>query len=216
MKTRRAPRTVRNTARRRTVRTNDEIFAATRAQLVTSARGLFAERGYGGTSTEDLVTSAGTTRGALYYHFQDKRDIFRAVFEEVAGEISANIHARAGSAASPIDRLLEGCEGFIVKCLEPDVARIYLVDGPAVLGWSEWRALDAALNVSALEEAVTEVVGARAERNIVQLRSTAISGLLNEVALLAAFKPGAVKRSQLLDETRAMVAGMLRALRSRT
>ncbi|MGH8238536.1 MAG: TetR/AcrR family transcriptional regulator [Steroidobacteraceae bacterium] len=199
----------------RVPRSNDERFAATRAELVASARRLFARHGYVATATDDLVASAGTTRGALYYHFNDKRDAFRAVFEQVAGEIAAHILARDKSVSAPLERLLEGCEGFLVKCLDPQVARIYLLDGPAVLGWSQWRKLDTELNVSALEKAVARVLGPAVAAGIVQLVSTAISGLLNEVALLAAAEPAAVKQSVLLQQTRAMIAGLLRGVRTR-
>ena len=55
----------------------------TRAALLTAAHELFAEQGYADTSTEDIIQRAGTTRGALYYHFQDKADLFRSVFEQL-------------------------------------------------------------------------------------------------------------------------------------
>jgi len=44
----------------------------TRAQLLSVARRLFAERGFAATSTEEVVTQAGVTRGALYYDFRNR------------------------------------------------------------------------------------------------------------------------------------------------
>ncbi len=55
----------------------------TRSTLLTAARELFAEQGYAHTSTEEILARTGVTRGALYYHFRDKVDLFRAVFCEV-------------------------------------------------------------------------------------------------------------------------------------
>jgi len=199
-----------SSAKRRAVRSNDERFAATRAELIAAARRLFAERGYAATATENLVANAGTTRGALYYHFKDKEDAFRAVIEQVAREIAASINVRSRSASTPLDRLLDGCEAFLIKSLQPDIARVYLIDGPAVLGWSQWRQLDAEFAALELEEAVAEVVGAAANRSIIRVRATAISGLLTEVALLAALEPGSVKRTVLLRETRAIITAILR------
>jgi len=44
----------------------------TRRLLLDVARALFAERGYAGTATEEIVQRAGVTRGALYHQFRDK------------------------------------------------------------------------------------------------------------------------------------------------
>src|ERR687897_1087052 len=72
-------------------RTQAERRAATRGALLDSARSLFAERGYHGTAAEEIVQRAGLTRGALYHHFEDKKDLFRAVVDEIEGEIDEKI-----------------------------------------------------------------------------------------------------------------------------
>ena len=61
---------------------------------MTAARELFTERGYAAVGTEEIVRRAQVTRGALYHHFADKRDLFRAVHEQMEGEIVAAIAAR--------------------------------------------------------------------------------------------------------------------------
>ena len=52
---------------------------ATRGQLISIARRLFAERGYEDTSIEAVLREAGVSRGSLYHHFAGKKDLFRAV-----------------------------------------------------------------------------------------------------------------------------------------
>ena len=68
-----------------------EQSEATRAELVRAARELFTERGYSDVGTEEIVSAARVTRGALYHHFRDKKDLFRAVHEEMEAEVVAAI-----------------------------------------------------------------------------------------------------------------------------
>src|SRR3989442_6273790 len=72
-----------------------EQSEATRAALLAAARTLFAERGYAGVGTEEIVRSAGVTRGALYHHFHGKEDLFLAVYEDVERELVEQIAADA-------------------------------------------------------------------------------------------------------------------------
>jgi AcrR family transcriptional regulator len=116
---------------------------STRNALVAAARCLFVERGYHATSTEQIVALAGVgTRGALYHHFADKRALFVAVFEAVEQDLVAAAGA-AMQEAPPLEILRNGLIDFLDASLTPEVQRILLIDGPAVLGWQEWRAIEA-------------------------------------------------------------------------
>jgi AcrR family transcriptional regulator len=132
---------------------------ATRDALVDAALELFTERGYAAVGTEEIVARAKVTRGALYHHFEDKRDLFRAVFERVEGDVMERIGATMGSADNPWDLMITGMRSFLDACEEPAVKQISLTDAPAVLGWEEWREIDnrhgLGLTRAALEGAVT-------------------------------------------------------------
>lgn len=54
---------------------------ATRAQLLEAAIGVFAEKGVSRTTLQDIALAAGTTRGAIYWHFKNKADLFNALME---------------------------------------------------------------------------------------------------------------------------------------
>jgi AcrR family transcriptional regulator len=116
---------------------------ATRAQLVGVATRLFAERGYAGVGTEEIVREAGVTRGALYHHFADKRELFRAVHEGVEAAVVRGIVAGVAGIDDPWDLMIAGVRAYLDACTEPTVMQITLVDAPSVLGWKEWREIDA-------------------------------------------------------------------------
>jgi len=120
-----------------------EQSEATRTALLRAARKLFMERGYAGVGTEEIVTKAKVTRGALYHHFRDKKDLFRAVHEQLEAEMAEEIGRQlaGGPADDPVELLRTGAGTFLDHCTKP-VARIVLVDAPSVLGWDEWRAID--------------------------------------------------------------------------
>ena len=121
----------------------EERAAATRERLLGAARELFAERGYAEVGTEELVRAADVTRGALYHHFRDKKDLFRAVHEQMEGELVEEIGAKLAGIENAEVLLRAGIGSFLDAVMDPAVMRITLIDAPAVLGWAEWREIDA-------------------------------------------------------------------------
>ena len=123
--------------------TKAEQGEATRAALMRAARELFTEHGYGGVGTEEIVRRAELTRGALYHHFADKKDLFRAVHEQIEGEVMEAIGAEmAAGDADPFALLVVGTHAYLDVCTDPAITRVTLVDAPSVLGWEEWREID--------------------------------------------------------------------------
>lgn len=118
-----------------------ERAAATRGALIAIARRQFAERGYHATSTPDVAAAAGVTRGALYHHFKQKDELFEAVFRVVAGELAIEAGAAVSSlSADPWRQLRAGLQAYLrLIATNPEMQRILLVDGPAVMGWARWR-----------------------------------------------------------------------------
>lgn len=133
-----------------------ERAEATRSTLVSVARRLFVEKGYFDTGTEEIVQEAAVTRGALYHHFADKKALFLAVFEAVEDDLLAS--AGAGADGDSFTRLRNGLIGFLDASLTPEVQRVLLIDGPAVLGWPEWRALEAKYGLGAIRELLTAAI----------------------------------------------------------
>jgi AcrR family transcriptional regulator len=137
---------------------------ATRRRLVAAARTLFTERGYAGVGTEEIVQAAGVTRGALYYQFRDKSDLFAAVAETVHAEIAQRITAgaQADGPTDPMAALHAGVQRFLEVCADPAVERIILLDAPAVLGWHAWRDLADRYGLGLLQHALQAAIDAGA------------------------------------------------------
>jgi AcrR family transcriptional regulator len=140
-----------------------EHASDTRAALLAAARRLFAAHGYDGTGTEQIVAEARVTRGALYHHFRDKADLFRAVMAEAAGEVARQLTGeRLGEpSGSPLDDVRAGVSAFLDVCAGGDFQRIVLVDGPRVLGADVWDQLADRYGLSLLEEWLNRAVAAR-------------------------------------------------------
>lgn len=126
----------------RVARISNQVRSETmRAELLTAARALFVERGYGDTSTPDIVSAAGVTRGALYHHFTDKKALFAAVVELEA--IAVHRAIAETKEASPRAALIAGGDAFLQAMQAPGRVRLLLLDGPAVLGRTAMDEIDA-------------------------------------------------------------------------
>lgn len=106
----------------------------TRATLLTTARHFFKEHGFAETSMDDLTAQAGLTRGALYYHFGDKKGLLAAVVEQIDDEMDQRLQAISDSAADPWEGFCSRCSACLEMALEPEFQRIMLRDAKAVLG----------------------------------------------------------------------------------
>lgn len=183
---------------------------ATLSRLLKVAQQEFAKNGYAATATNDIVAKASVTRGALYYHFKDKKDLFRHVVEGVAREVLDTIIRRAEAESTSWHGLLEGCHAFIDACTEPHIRQILLIDAPAVLGWQEWREIDAKYAMGSLEEGLRLCVesGDLAPGSLKALTHL-VSGALNEAALLIAESedPEAI-RAAVKVEVNILLAGL--------
>ena len=117
-----------------TRRLQAERFHQTRRALLDAGRALFADVGYTRTTTGALVQRAGVTRGALYYHFEDKTACFEAVFEEVYQESFQAMRTCMETAEGDTwERFLASLRVLTEQLGRPGVQRI-ISDGPAVLG----------------------------------------------------------------------------------
>jgi AcrR family transcriptional regulator len=184
---------------------------ATRAALLRVARELFAERGYAAVGTEEIVARAGVTRGALYHHFEDKRDLFRAVHEGLEAELVASIGAQVEGIEDPWELLVTGTRAFLDACSDDALRQISLLDAPAVLGWEEWREISARHSAGL----VSFALGNAMERGVLRRQEVAplaqlLQGAMAEAAMIIANAPD---QEQARRDVEPAVLGLLEGLR---
>jgi AcrR family transcriptional regulator len=140
---------------------HDLRSAATRERLITVARTLFEQRGFAAVGTEEIVQTAGVTRGALYHQFRDKAELFGAVVEAIETELVAAVTAALTEpAADPVAGLLRGARVFLTACADPGIDRVLLRDAPAALGPARWQELNEQYGLGLIQTAVQNLIDA--------------------------------------------------------
>jgi len=121
------------------VKSRRELYSeATRAALLEEATALFAQRGYVGTSLEDVASASQVTRGAVYHHFASKQALFEAVLDLQEARVTAEVLAAANT-ADPWDAAMLALDAYLTHCCDPVYGRLVWLEGPAALGWHRWR-----------------------------------------------------------------------------
>ncbi|WP_406272246.1 TetR/AcrR family transcriptional regulator [Nocardia sp. NBC_00881] len=195
-------------------RSQEDRSRVTRAALEQAGRRLFTERGFAGTSAEQLVTEAGVTRGALHHHYGDKRGLFLAVLEQIEVETTEEIE-KAIAAADPDDvmaGMAVGLAVFLEICQRPAMLRIALTDAPTVLGWQAWREFESAHGLGLITRQLERArdAGLIADAPIPVLAQLVIS-VISEAALIVAHAadPDAA-RAQTQQSVLLLISGIVR------
>ena len=168
-------------------RTQAERSQATTEQLVAASRALFAEKGFAGTSIEDIVRAAGVTRGALYHHFASKEELFEAVFTREQQALDQLVRKAAAKKKGAWTQLKAGCDEFLTASLDPEIQRILMLDGPAVLGSRRAQEIDEANSIQLLAYVLQKAIdeGTLRKRPVMPLAQL-LFGALCQAAMVVA------------------------------
>ncbi len=192
---------------------NSERSRVTREALIRTAHTLFKTKGYSDTGTEEIVQSAGVTRGALYHHFQDKEALFVAVLETAERELADTIEKAGAAQADPWQKLRAGYEAFLDSCMDPAVRRIILLDAPSVLGMKRWRNVDANYGLGLISRVLEALMAAGyIQAQPVKPLAHLLLGALSEAGLMIA---SAEDVHAAREEVGACLDGLLKSLRIR-
>ncbi|MGL4489844.1 MAG: TetR/AcrR family transcriptional regulator [Rhizobiaceae bacterium] len=139
-------------------RTNEERTKATRQSLIATARQFFTEKGYSETSTPEIASAAGMTRGALYHHFEDKKALFRAVVEREASDVAKEVEQATTEYSDAITALIAGSRAWLETMSISGRVHILLIDAPAVLGRKEIDDIDSRNGNRTLREGIRAAI----------------------------------------------------------
>ncbi|RZI92687.1 MAG: TetR family transcriptional regulator [Variovorax sp.] len=108
-------------------RTKEEALA-TRHRLIDAAEVLFQSQGVSQTSLQQIAEQAGATRGAIYWHFKDKADLFNAMMERVKLPMEAAVRFSSTSDHDPL-ALIESAMVHALRLVtdDPQVRRVFEV-----------------------------------------------------------------------------------------
>lgn len=115
---------------------NKENLEATRRVFIDIARSEFCREGFYKASTARIVEQANMARGSLYYHFKDKRALFRAVYEELLEEMALTMKKSVAQKTDPWDALITGCLAALDLFTQKENRQI-IIDVQTAIGYSE-------------------------------------------------------------------------------
>ena len=116
--------------------------AATQAAILKAARKLFGADGFAATTMDNIAAAARVAKGAVYHHFKTKEAVFEAVFDQTSHELVAEVDRVARTETDALAAMAAGTQAYFAACGKGAMEQIILRDGPAVLGWERWRAID--------------------------------------------------------------------------
>jgi AcrR family transcriptional regulator len=197
------------------VKSRRELYSeATRAALLDEATALFAERGYAGTSLEDVASASRVTRGAVYHHFAGKQALFEAVLELQEARATEAILA-AAAAPDPWDAAILALDAYLRQCCDPTYGRLVWLEGPAALGWPRWRECERNYAYGLVERFIRDLIAGgyledRAADTLVQFSFWMLGG-----AGLAVAEAPPEDKTRVRDEWRHLIGEAIGALRIR-
>ncbi|CAM8622767.1 AcrR Transcriptional regulator [Comamonadaceae bacterium] len=107
-------------------RTKEEALA-TRELILDAAERVFYQRGVSRTSLQEIAKEAGLTRGAIYWHFENKGELFYAMMERVTLPMMARMtEITPEDEARPLDKIRRNTAAALQEIAHnPQVRRVF-------------------------------------------------------------------------------------------
>lgn len=102
---------------------------ATRERILDAALDVFAGKGYHRASVDDIVRAPGTSKGAVYHHFETKEAVFLALVDDFAGRLAAGVASTIASRHGALGKVEGALEAALATFADNQrLARLILLE----------------------------------------------------------------------------------------
>ncbi|WP_197934684.1 TetR/AcrR family transcriptional regulator [Paenibacillus sp. GSMTC-2017] len=165
-----------------------EDAESTKKALLKRAQHMFAEAGYAKTSMDELVKQEQLTKGALYYHFKDKKSLFEGVVDGLIADMVRLVSTAVDTEEDPWERTVLAIESYLEGCLNDVYLRVVIQEAPAVLGWTRWREKEKRSVMGLATALIKELMDANyIKKQPIDMLAYMIFGAITEAAIGIAF-----------------------------
>lgn len=180
----------------------------TRANLIEQSHRLFATNGYISTSLDDVAQQSNVTKGALYHHFSNKRDLFKACYTHQVVKLVNDLRNRP-SIADPLQNAIQLGKDFLTYPKVVKTPLIAIQEAISILGWKEWKELDAKFTMNLIEEHLAAVHPRLAPAEKARTSANLLYGTLVHGALVLADSPS---KTSTLNQILKILEGLIKSI----
>jgi AcrR family transcriptional regulator len=109
------------------------LETATRDRLVQAAMDVFSQRGFHGTTVDDIVAASQTSKGAFYHYFPSKQGIFLNLLDRLAAMVETGVEAAISEEQGAMAKVEAALRVVLeVAAARPDLTRILLIEAAAL------------------------------------------------------------------------------------
>jgi AcrR family transcriptional regulator len=189
----------------------EEYKELTRAALLEAATLRFAQDGYAASTIDDIARSARVSKGAVYYHFADKAQLFEAAFRERQAQLLTKVAEAAAGREDPWDQLDTAIAAYLDHTVADPTQRALLQQAPQAIGAERCREIDEEL---ALPFLLTALNNLDQTRTLATPRTEMLARVLFTSLCEAAMTAGAAPdTAQAQTEARAALQTLTSGLR---
>lgn len=190
----------------------EEYKELTRAALLEAATERFAQDGYAATTIDDIASSARVSKGAVYYHFPDKAQLFEAAFRDGQQQLLTKVAEAAAGQPDPWDQLDAAVGAYLEYTVADATHRALLQQAPQAIGADRCREIDEQLGLPVLLTALNNLHGTgELTASPTEMLARVLFSSLCEAAMTAGAAPDTLQaQSQARAALRAITSGLRR------